>query len=136
MRTRIIVSAVIEKRGSYLFGRKADNVGPYPNTWHLPGGGVEIGKESLENAVRREIREEAGIEVSDLKPLWFDEDDEPNKTGEMTHYLFLIFQARYKSGKLKAADDILILKWINKTDFSQYKFTRPSVKLFKKIGYL
>jgi len=136
MRTRIIVSAVIEKEGSYLFGRKPENIGPYPNTWHLLGGGVEIGKEFLENAVRREIREEAGIEVTDLKPLCFDEDDEPNKKGEMTHYLFLIFQSRYKSGQLKAADDIRILKWIKKQDFSQYEFTRPSVKLFKKIGYL
>ena len=97
---------------------------------------MEIGKEFLENAVRREIREEAGIEVTDLKPLCFDEDDEPNKKGEMTHYLFLIFQSRYKSGQLKAADDIRILKWIKKQDFSQYEFTRPSVKLFKKIGYL
>ncbi|MCL5435511.1 MAG: NUDIX domain-containing protein [Patescibacteria group bacterium] len=136
MKSRIIVSAVIEKNGQFLFGRKAGNIGPYPNTWHLLGGGVNIGEESLEAAVRREILEESGIEVNDAQPVFFSEDEEPNKHGEMTRYLFLVYRTQYKSGMLKANDDIRELKWIKLGEFKKYDFARPSVKLFKSLGYL
>lgn len=40
----------------------------YVPGWYLPGGGVD-GRETAEEAVRRELREEAGIEVLDRPRL-------------------------------------------------------------------
>lgn len=54
MNHRIIVSAIIEHNGKYLFGRKPKDIGPYPNTWRLLGGGVSIQEETLLDAIRRE----------------------------------------------------------------------------------
>lgn len=135
MKTRVIVSAVIEKDRDLLFGKKKANVGPYPNTWHLVGGGVNDG-ESLSDAIKREIKEEAGIEVEISRSLGFDEDYEPNKHGEITHYIFLIFLAKYVSGEIKADDDIEKLEWISKDKLSEIELNRPSIKLFKQMCYL
>ncbi|HSX08713.1 MAG TPA: hypothetical protein VLF93_01000 [Candidatus Saccharimonadales bacterium] len=37
MKARVIVTTLIEKEGKILLGKKLKDVGPYPNTWHLPG---------------------------------------------------------------------------------------------------
>lgn len=134
MNARVIVTALVEKEGKFLFGRKPNGVGPYPDTWHLLGGGVKLGEESCEEALRREFREESGIELAEVRRVSFDEDYEPNKRGEMTHYVFLVYVARCVSVAAQAADDIIELCWIDKRELGSYRFTRPTEKLFREQG--
>ncbi len=54
---RIGVFAVIESEGKILLARRRD-IG----WWNLPGGGMEAG-ETVDDALRREIREEVGLEI-------------------------------------------------------------------------
>jgi 8-oxo-dGTP diphosphatase len=136
MNARVIVVGVIEKDGKILVGKKAPNTGPYPNTYHIPGGGVEMGQESLEEALIREVREEVGIEIGDITPVTFDEDSEPNKHGEMTHYLFLSYTAKYVSGEIKPGDDMHNLEWVEKNELRKLNLNKPSLKLLKTLRYL
>lgn len=135
METRVIVSAIVEKDGKLLFGKKPQNIGPYPNTWHLLGGGINQG-ESFVDAVKREVLEESGISLTNIEPISFDEDYEPNKHGIRTHYIFLVFRATYKSGELKPRDDIAELRWIEKSALSKVELNTPTIKLFKKLKLL
>ena len=137
METRIIVSAIIEDgKGSFLFGRKPPNVGPYPNTWHLIGGGLNHTSESAEEELKREIREEAGIEVDIIEKIGFDDDIEPNKHGIPTHYIFLVYRTRFRSGTPTPSDDIYQLSWFPKQDLSSLDLPGPSKKLFKSLEYI
>lgn len=136
MKSRIVTGVLIEKNGLYLFGRKRKDVGPYPNTWVMIGGGLRLEDESIEEGVRRETREETGLEIHNLKRLSFDEDIEPDKNGIGTHYLFLVYTANHLRNKERPGDDIVELKWIKKTDLNKYPMSRPTIKLFKEIGWI
>lgn len=133
MKSRVIVAAIIRKGDEFLFGRKEKNIGPYPNTWHLIGGGVQLGKESLEEAIIREVREEAGIEIKDMKRFSFDEGDEPDKNGELTHYIFLVYDTNYKSGQIKAGDDIKEIRWVHKKEIKELPLPHPTRKVFSLL---
>ncbi len=136
MKSRLIVSAIIKKDDTYLLGKKPKDIGPYPNTWQIIGGGVNLEKETAKEAIVREIKEETGIEVRDIKRIWFDEDDEPDKRGELTHYIFLVYEAYYASGEVKAQDDIAELQWFTQSELKKLSLPRPSVKLFKSLHLL
>ena len=57
---RVGVGAVVLRRGRVLLVRRGGQ--PSRGKWTLPGGLVEVGETSTD-AVRRELREECGIEV-------------------------------------------------------------------------
>ena len=59
---RIGLSAVIERGGQYLLARRRD-IG----WWNLVGGGLEYG-ETVEQGLRREVREEIGAEIRIVRP--------------------------------------------------------------------
>src|SRR5512143_2868709 len=68
---RIIVVGIVENRqGEILLCQMPAGRGVFPGQWGLPGGGIEDG-ETMEAALRRELREETGLEVSSLQPLFF-----------------------------------------------------------------
>lgn len=57
---------VINEENKLLALRRSDTDPSRPLTWDLPGGELEEGEDLEENA-RKEILEEAGIEVGELK---------------------------------------------------------------------
>lgn len=133
MKSRVVVTAFIEKRGKVLLGRKKPGVGPYPDTWHLPGGGANLGEESIDEAILREVKEETGLEIVDLERVAFDEDSEPDKHGERTHYVFLVYRAKAESFEVKAGDDIIELRWFDKKDLPSLALPRPLIKQMNEI---
>jgi A/G-specific adenine glycosylase len=62
-----VVVAVIEKDGRVLLQERPPG-GLLAGLWEFPGGKVERG-ESLKAALRREIREEVGVEIEDMRRL-------------------------------------------------------------------
>ena len=71
-----------------------------PNGWALPGGFVEYG-ETVEDAVRREMKEETGLELRDLRQFHAYSDPGRDPRG---HTVSVVFAAR-GVGEPKAGDD-------------------------------
>ncbi len=136
MKYRVTAVAVITNGDKVLLCRKPKDVGPYPNTWLIPGGGVNFGDETSKEALIREIHEETGLEIDNVKPLIFIEDREPDKKSVMTYFIHLVYTAEYSSGVAKAGDDVTELKWIPIKDIPKITVARPSVTTFKTLGWL
>jgi 8-oxo-dGTP diphosphatase len=71
-----------------------------PHGWALPGGFVEYG-ETVEDAVRREMKEETGLELSDLRQFRVYSDPARDRR---EHVVSVVFAAR-GTGKPEAGDD-------------------------------
>ena len=85
---------------------------PFKNNWALPGGFV-LEKESLEEAVRRELSEETGITVNYLEQLYTfgNPGRDPRQRIISVAYFALVKSAQFQ--QLKASTDAENAQWFN-----------------------
>jgi ADP-ribose pyrophosphatase YjhB (NUDIX family) len=105
--------------------------------WSLPGGVVETG-ELLEAAVRREVREETGLEVEIVCLLEvFERIMRDDAGAAQYHYVLMDYLCRPAGGELCAADDASRAAWVAEAGLSDLKITEgtPAViaKAFQRI---
>lgn len=118
MRQRVIVCPVIQNEGEYLLCKMAADRGVFPGQWALSGGGMETG-ESMETALRREIREELGEElcITEIKPWAFRDDTRmktyPDGTTEEIYMIYLIFDCISSNRKITFNDEFQDIAWVS-----------------------
>jgi ADP-ribose pyrophosphatase YjhB (NUDIX family) len=84
---------------------------PRQGQWSLPGGGVQLG-EPLAEAARREVREEAGLEIAlggIVATLDLIERDEAGRV--RYHYVLVDYVAEALAGALQPGDDASDARW-------------------------
>jgi 8-oxo-dGTP diphosphatase len=97
----------VDERGRVLLARRANE--PFKGYWDLPGGFLEEGEHPLD-ALRRELREETGLEVEPLEfvGIWMDRYPYGTQT---VSTLNLYWTARVVRGSPAPADDVSELEW-------------------------
>jgi len=96
----LTVDAIIKTNDDKVVLVKRKNP-PYKGWWALPGGIVEYG-ETVEEAVKREVKEETGLEVEIEKLVNVYSDPNRDPRG---HFISICFLCRRVGGTLEAATD-------------------------------
>jgi 8-oxo-dGTP diphosphatase len=102
----LCVDGVYVKNGKILLVKR--DVEPFRNYWHLVGGHVEQ-NESVEDALKREFKEETGlnIEVGDII------DFRTEKTSDRTK-IILVLKVKHATGKIKINRENSEYAWFDK----------------------
>lgn len=116
------VDAIIEIDGGIVIIKRSNP----PFGWALPGGFVDYG-ESLEEAVKREAKEETGLELSGIKQ--FHTYSEPNRDPRF-HTIGTVFIAQAK-GVPQAGDDAAGLKVVKLGEIEKLEFAFDHKKIIQ-----
>ena len=109
---------------------------PLMGLWSLPGGLVETG-ESLDNAIRREVREETGLEVRPLGVLKIFERIMRDADGAPEyHYVLIDYICRATGGTLCAGDDAADARWVAAGELPSLPITEGLVEALTSWGVL
>lgn len=146
MRTinREIVGAfIISTDQKVLLGKS--NRATYEGCWIIPGGGIEVGETAVQ-ALNREIFEEVGLDISNMKKELIDlkltgqSEKVLKETGErvLGKYKFTTYVIRLKAKsanvKIIAGDDFEQVCWHATTELKNLKLPAPSIKNLRYLG--
>jgi nucleoside triphosphatase len=122
---------VFNRRGELLLAKSWK----WKNKLTIPGGHIEMG-ETAEEALKREIKEEIGVEVESPEFLMYQDAIGPKNFHKKKHFLFLDFVCKLKSGKARPdkdeLDSIIWTKPENALKLDIDSFTRKSIKKYLK----
>ena len=123
------VGGVVIRRNQVLLIRRARQ--PLKGEWSIPGGLVELG-EDLAAAVRRELKEETGLDVEPRGIIAvFDRIFREGRRVKY-HYVIVDYVCRLQGGRLRPASDVLDARWVRREDLPQYKLTEKATEVILK----
>lgn len=115
------IGVVIVNDGKIVLAQRGNE--PGKGKWSIPGGLVDLG-ESILGAVIREAKEETCLDVE--KPLLVDVVDNVTFDDEgkiKYHYVIVDYFVHVKGGQLKAASDVVDLRWVPFDEVETYILT-------------
>lgn len=114
---RVAAHGLIRNGDKFLVTRRAFDDDYMPGYWDIPGGTIKF-HEKAEDALRREIKEEAGLDV-EIGNILFCYDF---PSGSERHQFQLVYECKYINGEVKldpeTHDDF---KWVDINDSESLK---------------
>ncbi len=93
---------------------------PRQGAWSLPGGKVEFG-EPLTQAIRREVREETGLEIEILGLIDVAELLPGGAEDFQGHYVLVDFAARALTAAAVAGSDAMDVRWASLAGLAEFQ---------------
>jgi len=122
----IVAAAIIQRDQHILLTKRPANV-HLANLWEFPGGKVEPG-ESLEAALRQELREELDIEANVIDEFYSTTHHYPSKSVELHFFNCIIV-----SGEPRAIE-VAEFRWVKRADLHAYEFPEADRELIELLA--
>ena len=124
------VGGVIISDGRALLVRRA--APPLLGEWSIPGGMLEVG-ETLIEGVRRELREETGMDVQVLDLLDVFERINLDASGKpQYHFVVVDYLCRALRGDARAGSDVSEVAWAVPSELEKYSVTKTATRVILK----
>jgi 8-oxo-dGTP diphosphatase len=101
-----VAGIITDDHGRALLIQRADN-----HRWEPPGGVLELG-ETISDGLRREVREETGLDVEPVALTGVYK----NMTREI---IALVFRCKITGGDLRASDETTAFRWATEADVGE-----------------
>ena len=119
-----VVAAIIQRDGAYFATQRG--YGEFEGMWEFPGGKIEPG-ESREVALKREIREELGVDITIDKFLCTTDYDYPSFHLTMHCYLCSV-----ASGEIELREH-MSARWLTKESLDSVEWLPADLDIIKKL---
>ncbi|MGI9058279.1 MAG: NUDIX domain-containing protein [Ktedonobacteraceae bacterium] len=109
-------AVVMNNEGKILLHRRSDS-----NTWSLPGGTMEIG-ESISETVKREVKEETGLDIEPEYIIGIYSNPEhivAYSDGEVRQEFSICFSCKIVRGNLKVSEESFELAFFTPQEIEQ-----------------
>ena len=129
-RPMVGVGAILLNRDRILMAQRGKQ--PLKGWWSLPGGALETG-ERLADGIKREVREETGLEIHPLGVLEIFERIMPDESGAVEyHYVLIDYVCRVTGGALRAGDDVCRVEWVRRRDLPKLQITEGTLAVIER----
>ena len=126
----VSATAIINKDGKYLITKRSPNEKAFPNMWTVPGGKISVEDYAnlpkptpsawygaVEEALKREVKEEVNLEIENVRFLI----DMTLIRPDGVPIVVLSFYADYKSDEVELDEDAVDFAWVSTEEAEKYE---------------
>ncbi len=137
---RVIVVGVVQNiTGEILICKMPLGRGVFPGQWGLPGGGIELGETAVA-ALQRELKEEVGLDVANIQPLFFSDGTYqkifPDSSQHEIYMVFLLFSCLARGDAVTLNSEFEEYCWVNPVKLKDYDLNLETVRTFARLGLI
>lgn len=122
--------------GALIFNEKKEvlmiRTHKWSNRWGIPGGKIKT-DESSEDALKREIQEETGLELEDIRFAMVQDCIRPPEFYKKAHFLLLNYTARTRQTDVILNDEAEEYRWVDIATALQMELNEPTRRLIEHV---